>query len=416
MAVSRGSVAFWVGFVRIHGRRQPIVSQVADSQWLCPARPLSSASWALAPPNSLRYQSVKKPVLSQPFHHASQPQKAAYNDDDWQESLRVCVLVRLGEPGTMRTTMEIPLFGQTKLAELLTPGTYKSSELPFLLTTVDGSREDDINVVKRSGDDTEKRHHSFRSLFKAEKCPAPYIYGSHFYCFHCPGTRQPIAHDRLNFRQCVGLERDKMKELHATLYSQAAPAEGQHHEGDSEREQRLAMVHERLRSELPNFFHKTHDYSMYSNDVEFINGLLNTKTRGRFAYQLNIAIFRLLCLVYFVDVRLEVLKLTKHLEDGTIKARWRLRGLPFYLLMLRIYRKDKSQLYRFYDAFSTFYIGHDGLIHCHKVEKVMQAAPPVLPRVTSLLASALIALGVQENRPALNLLPLLLSSLKQVQD
>lgn len=34
-----------------------------------------------------------------------------------------------------------------------------------------------------------------------------------------------------------------------------------------------------LTLQLPAFFMKSHDYTMYSNDVEFINGLLNTKTR-----------------------------------------------------------------------------------------------------------------------------------------
>uniref|UniRef100_A0A8C2WRG3 Si:ch211-215a10.4 n=1 Tax=Cyclopterus lumpus TaxID=8103 RepID=A0A8C2WRG3_CYCLU len=162
-----------------------------------------------------------------------------------------------------------------------------------------------------------------------------------------------------------------------------------------------------------NFFMKNHDYTMYSKDMEFINGLINTKTRGRMVYQLTLSLWRLLCLCYYAKARLEVLKLTKHMEDGTIKARWRIRGLPLSSLLLRFYRKDKSHLYRSYDAFSTFYIGQDGLIHCHKVEKVMPDQPPVLPRVTSLLAGALVALGVQEPRPALNLLPLLLSSLRQ---
>nr|XP_057902631.1 uncharacterized protein C6orf136 homolog isoform X1 [Doryrhamphus excisus]XP_057902632.1 uncharacterized protein C6orf136 homolog isoform X1 [Doryrhamphus excisus]XP_057902634.1 uncharacterized protein C6orf136 homolog isoform X1 [Doryrhamphus excisus]XP_057902635.1 uncharacterized protein C6orf136 homolog isoform X1 [Doryrhamphus excisus] len=415
MAVSRGSVAFWVAFVRIHGRRQPItkriggVSQPADFQWLCPARPLSSASWALAPPNSLRYQTTKQPALSHPFHHAS-------SEDDWEESLSVCVLVPQSESGATRTTVEIPWLAQTKLAELLTPGTHKSSELSFLLTTVDGSREDDISVVsgiRRSDPDC------FRSLFETERCPAPFMYGSRFFCFHCPGT-EPTPHGKLNSRQDVGLEGSKMEELQlpqpSSLCSRAALAEGQHHEGDGEREQKLAVVYERLRRELPNFLHKTHDYSMYSNDIEFINGLLNTKTRGRLVYQLHLSLWRLLCLLYFADVRLEVLKLTKHVEDGTIKARWRLRGLPLHSLILRIYRKDKSHLYRFYDAFSTFYVGHDGLIHRHKVEKVMPSQPPAFPRVTSLLASALVALEMEDNQPALNLLPLLLSSLRHFRD
>lgn len=48
--------------------------------------------------------------------------------------------------------------------------------------------------------------------------------------------------------------------------------------------------------------------------------------------------------------------------------------------------------------------------------QMMKAQPPILPRVTTLLAGALVALGVQEHRPALNLLPPLLSSLRQSRD
>lgn len=43
---------------------------------------------------------------------------------------------------------------------------------------------------------------------------------------------------------------------------------------------------------------------------------------------------------------MEVLKLTKHPEDGSVRARWRIMGLPFHLLLLRFYKKDKRQLYR----------------------------------------------------------------------
>ena len=46
----------------------------------------------------------------------------------------------------------------------------------------------------------------------------------------------------------------------------------------------------------------------------------------------------------------------------------------------------------------------------------MEAQPPLLPRVGSLLAGALVALGVQEHRPALNLLPLFFSSRRQGQN
>lgn len=43
----------------------------------------------------------------------------------------------------------------------------------------------------------------------------------------------------------------------------------------------------------------------------------------------------------------------------------------------------------------------------------MPTRPPVLPRLTSLLSRTLVVLGLQEQRPALSLLPLLLTSLRQ---
>ena len=42
--------------------------------------------------------------------------------------------------------------------------------------------------------------------------------------------------------------------------------------------------------------------------------------------------------------------------------------------------------------------------------QVMEARPPLLPRLGTLLGGALVALGLQEHRPALNLLPLFFRS------
>lgn len=412
-----------MGCVRSYSRRQPIqkrswsqVSQVVDWQWICQTRSLSSAAWALAPPNSLRYLNIKQPVLSNPLHHASQPQRQGCYEEDWEESVSVCVVVRPGESNGLHTLLEIPLFSQNKPGDPLAPGPHRSSEFSFPLTTVDGSREDDISIesFKRNGADAVKREHGcFRSLFEEEGCPAPFMYGSRFYCFHCPGTHLGPG-SMLKSSQESGLNRKSVELLPpSSLCSPAGRAEEEHMEGDSEGEEKLAIMYERLRIQLPGFFVMNHDYTMYSNDVEFINGIINMKTRGQAAYRLTLTLWRLLCLCYYANARLDVLKLTKHMEDGTIKARWRVKGLPFHSVLLRFYRKDKSPLYRSHDAFSTFYIGNDGLIHCHRVEKVMPAQPPRIPTITSLLKGALVALGVQENRPALNLLPLLLSSLRQ---
>lgn len=232
-----------------------LLFQVVDLQWSCQTRPHSSASWALAPPNSLRYQNLKQPVLLHPSHHASQQQRGAYYEEDWEESLSVCVLVPQGRSSSLPSLQEIPfLLGQTKLAELLIPGAHKSSEFYFPLTTVDGSREDDISVrsfKRTSGDPVKREHGCFRSLFEAERCPAPFMYGSQFYCFHCPVT-EPVSHGGLKSRRDVGLE-DKPVELsllQPTFLCSHASREGEHTEGDSEGEEKLALVYERLRMEV----------------------------------------------------------------------------------------------------------------------------------------------------------------------
>ncbi|KAM6958806.1 uncharacterized protein C6orf136 homolog [Aplochiton taeniatus] len=422
MAVCRGGIAFWVGRVRSQGSFPPIKqhcwSQAVDWQGNGRIRYLSSSSWALVPPNSLRYLNTKQPALSHPFHHASQPQRASSLEEEWEASVSVCVLVRPGEGDCQRTLVEVPLFGQARIGELLALGGDRPAELLFPLTTVDGCREDDISVGAKEdglgrncGEPKRREQGSFRSLFEAEGCPAPFMYGSSFYCFHCP---EPLAGGPPGHVVGLGLEPlDLSLLLPAALCSHEERVASGCSERDSEDQERLALVYEKLRTDLPGFFFRGHDYTMYAGDVEFINGLLNTKTRGRVLYQVTLSMWRLLCLCYYAEARLEILKLTRHAEDGTVKARWRIKGLPFHSVLLRFYRKDKTHLYRSFDAFSTFYVGRDGLIHRHKVEKVMQVQPPVLPRVTSLLAGMLVALGVQDHRPALNLLPLLLSSFRQ---
>ncbi|CAN9504143.1 unnamed protein product [Ophioblennius macclurei] len=414
MAVSRGGMAFWVGCVRGHRgrtliqRRSWSLSQVLDGLWPCQTRLLSSAMWALAPPNGLRYQTVRQPVLCHPLHHASLPQRNDGPEDDWQDSLSLCVLVQPGECDGLHTLLEIPLFAEDHPGAPLCPAASQPSVFSFPMTTVDGCRRDDISVENLNSARGCGTAVSFRSLFEAEGCPAPYMHGSTFYCFHCPATHLASDHSLEASRLRLNPESSEPQATSTYLCNPGGRAEGGR--TDREGDEKLDLMFEKLRLELPGFFMSNHDYSMYSNDVEFINGLVNIRTRGRLMYQLTLSLWRLLCLCYYAEARLDVLKLTKHSEDGSIRARWRIKGLPFHSLLLRFYRKDKSHLYRSYDAFSTFYVGQDGLIHCHRVEKVMPTQPPVLPRVTSLLAGALVALGVQDHRPALNLLPLLLSS------
>ncbi|XP_067865757.1 uncharacterized protein C6orf136 homolog [Heterodontus francisci] len=221
---------------------------------------------------------------------------------------------------------------------------------------------------------------SFRTLFDSECCRMPYHMG--------------FEHLTMPVSQLGALAAFSGTGKLASMGSQKR---------EPSMEEHLAVLYEKLRMELPNFFLKPHDYGMYSRNIEFISQFPRIKTRGRTTYQAIVTLLRFVAWNYCADIHMEVMKMTQHPEDWTIQVRWRVTGLPLHVLMLRFYKKDKTELYRTYDAYSTFYLGPDGLIHRHKVTKMMPTQPP-LAKVKTLLVGALVALGLEEHRPALNLL------------
>ncbi|XP_044913156.1 uncharacterized protein C6orf136 homolog isoform X3 [Felis catus] len=204
-----------------------------------------------------------------------------------------------------------------------------------------------------------------RSLFEGPPCPYP----GALIPFQAPGTSCPCP---------------------------ATPS------GDPSMEEHLAIMYERLRHELPNLFLHSHDYTLYSSDVEFINEILNIRTKGLTWYILSLTLCRFLAWNYFAQLRLEVLQLTRHPENWTLQARWRLVGLPIHMLFLRFYKRDKEELYQTYDAYSTFFLNSNGLICRHRLDKLMPSHSPPTP-VKKLLVGALVALGLSEPEPNLHL-------------
>ncbi|KAM4696735.1 uncharacterized protein C6orf136 homolog [Rhinophrynus dorsalis] len=218
----------------------------------------------------------------------------------------------------------------------------------------------------------------FRSLFEPGVCRTPY----QALALPSPGKRRGV------------LAFHPSKKAEASQLPQG---------NQPDMEQQLALMHAKLREELPNFLLKSLDYSIYRKDVEFISSALHIHIRGIILYQLLLTLSRFLFLSYFSNARVSILKLTSHPESCCIQARWAVSGLPLHSLLFNFYRTDKAELYKSYDAHSTFYLASDGLIRLHKVERVMPSSPLAVPKKT-LLFSALVALGLGENRPALNLL------------
>lgn len=99
--------------------------------------------------------------------------------------------------------------------------------------------------------------------------------------------------------------------------------------------------------------------------------------RGLYNYVKQVALLRTIGHLKFAYVKLEVLKITKHPEDYTVKVRWRVRGISALKVMLNFWKFKLWKLKElfddqeaWYDGFSTFYVGSDGLVAKHIADKV----------------------------------------------
>lgn len=63
----------------------------------------------------------------------------------------------------------------------------------------------------------------------------------------------------------------------------------------------------------------------YSSNNKTINSLFYF--RGLFHYVKQMALLRTIGHLKFAYVKFDILKITSHPEDGTVKVRWRIRGI-----------------------------------------------------------------------------------------
>ncbi|KAI8127349.1 hypothetical protein FF38_08446 [Lucilia cuprina] len=133
-----------------------------------------------------------------------------------------------------------------------------------------------------------------------------------------------------------------------------------------------------LSDTLPKLFIQPLDYSIYSPNLEFQNNITGKHTIGLYHYVKQIALLRTVGHLKYAYVKLEVLKITKHPEDFTIKIRWRVRGISGLKVMLNFWKYKLWDLKgvfdsqeSWYDGFSVCYLGDNGLIYKHVVDKVM---------------------------------------------
>ncbi|KAH8237346.1 hypothetical protein KR038_010153 [Drosophila bunnanda] len=140
----------------------------------------------------------------------------------------------------------------------------------------------------------------------------------------------------------------------------------------------LDRAYEVLRTTLPKLFVEPLDYSIYSPGLIFQNNITGKHTIGLYHYVKQIAILRTVGHLKYAYVKFEVLKITKHPDDYTVRIRWRVRGISGLKVMFQFWKYKIWQLKEvlkdqeaWYDGYSVCYLGDDGLIAKHVVDKVM---------------------------------------------
>lgn len=152
-------------------------------------------------------------------------------------------------------------------------------------------------------------------------------------------------------------------------------------------EEQLQKVYDVLANTLPKLFIQPLDYSIYNPNLIFENNIRGIRTEGLYHYVKQVALLRTVGHLKYAYVTMEVIKITKHPEENTVKVRWRVKGISAMRVMFQFWKYKLWKLKEifadteaWYDGFSVFHIGPDGLIYKHVADKIMPDDDKVVMR------------------------------------
>ncbi|XP_071879214.1 uncharacterized protein [Bombus fervidus] len=194
--------------------------------------------------------------------------------------------------------------------------------------------------------------------------------------FYLPYTKMVMT-KRISDNVLLNCQKDGM------LYTETAPNvrsanEMQASEDRNPIESNLQNVFDILRKDLPLLFVKQLNYGIYTQDLVFVNNIRGTTSVGIQHYFKQVALLKVIGHLKYAFVKFEVLKMTMHPEDNSIKVRWRIVGISGTRVFLTFWKikifdsKDQTESTpAWYDGFSTFYVNNDGKVFKHVVDKTM---------------------------------------------
>lgn len=157
--------------------------------------------------------------------------------------------------------------------------------------------------------------------------------------------------------------------------------------------QKILLLKETLRSDLPGFFDKKkkwHDFSLYTDTIEFNVAPLrdvnaNYKLKGMTRYKYSMRMLRRSLLLYLSHPSLDVIRIVANVEKRTIEVRWKISGWTPLSFISNIIMKMSNTPWEV-NYMSTLYIDSDTKIWRHDVEQIekLDDLPP-LPRLRNIL-------------------------------
>ncbi|KOC65962.1 Uncharacterized protein WH47_12761 [Habropoda laboriosa] len=194
--------------------------------------------------------------------------------------------------------------------------------------------------------------------------------------FDVPCTEMVLAKNVFN-------DASPNSEKKGILYTEVSPNVQNEHEKKASMDRKpsetqLINIFKILQDDLPLLFVKQFNYAIYTEDMTFVNNIKGTTCVGILNYVKQIMFLKIIGHLKYAYIKLDVLKMTIHPEDNSIKVRWRIVGISGTRIFLTFWKfkvwnvKDNIQhTSSWYDGFSTFYVNNDGKIFKHVVDKMM---------------------------------------------
>lgn len=133
--------------------------------------------------------------------------------------------------------------------------------------------------------------------------------------------------------------------------------------------EQLTQLEQEFAAELPKFFNKSHNLTLYTKDIVFIDNTRNLKTQGINQYVLQLYMIKFYYNLRYTSIKVELLNLVKNPEESYLRIRWRVVTKPGLLkTFLLLHKLFNTESWR--DGISTMHVNSDGKIYCHVCDNI----------------------------------------------